>query len=379
MSTATYQDPIQQYITQHPDADPKALLDVLLQQTSRLREEKELLQEQYRDNAQVTLDEGGDFKPTNLAGLWSLGKMYARSSMVPEHYRNKIEDCAIGAQMALRCGVNILTFLQSSYIVHGKPGIESKLAIAMLNSSGQIKGRVRFRLAGEGKSRQCTAYAIDAESGETIEQTVTWEMVEAEGWHKPKGSQVSKWMTMPDLMFQYRSAMFLIRVFFPDVLMGMQSVEELRDVNDLDDAPPAPVPANSLAELTERLSGNGNGKAKTNVIAAEATLEHDMGKSDDEAANAPPQEASAEKPAEAAKTAETGAEAPSGDAGDDSFLITKAEADDRFRDPKRKRDIGQAEEEYRVKCKTEAGRDEISNIARVARLNWDAKTEAAAK
>lgn len=237
---------VEQYIKAHPEADPKALLDVLLQQNVRLREE-------YRATAEVDIDDQGNFRPKNLAGLWRIGEMYARSGMTPEHYRGKPADCAIAAQMALRCRVNIMTFMQSSYIVHGKPGIEAKLAIAMLNASGQIKGRIRFKLEGEGKSRKCTAFATDADSGEEIRQTVDWATVEAEGWLQKSGS---KWKTMPDLMFQYRSAMFLIRVFFPDVLMGMYSLDELDD-SDQDDAPlPSRGSVTSINDLADKLLGD---------------------------------------------------------------------------------------------------------------------------
>ncbi len=244
MATATqngnYQT-VEQYIAAHPEADPKAMLDVLMQQNTRLREE-------YRLSSEVEIDDRLNFRPKTLAQLQRLARMYSESGLVPQHYSGNIANCAIGVQMALRCKVDILTFLQSSYIVHGKPGIESKLAIAMLNSSGQIKGRVRFTLEGEGKNRKCTAYAVDA-TGDTLSQTVSMEMAEAEGWLKN-----SKWKSLTDLMLQYRSAMFLIRVFFPDVLMGMQSLDELEDI----DPPTVTKPPKSLDELTDRLTGTGS-------------------------------------------------------------------------------------------------------------------------
>jgi rRNA processing protein Gar1 len=35
---------------------------------------------------------------------------------------------------------------------------------------------------------------------------------------------------MPELMFQYRAASFFGRLYAPDILNGMQSVEEVKDV-----------------------------------------------------------------------------------------------------------------------------------------------------
>jgi hypothetical protein len=221
---------VEDYVRANPNADPKALLDVVMAQTEMLREE-------YRGLSEVQMDENMQFKPRNLAGLWRLGTLYAQSEMVPKHYRNRVADCTIAVQMALRCGVEILTFLQSSYIVHGTPGLKSTLAIAMINASGKIKGRIGYRLEGEGTSRQCTAYAKDVLTGEVIEATLEWSTVEAEGWNKDKKNsetgytQKSKWNTMPDQMFKYRSAMFLARANFPDVLMGMYTDDELEDVH----------------------------------------------------------------------------------------------------------------------------------------------------
>ena len=52
-------------------------------------------------------------------------------------------------------------------------------------------------------------------------------MVKSEGWLTKTGS---KWRTMPELMFQYRAASFFGRLYAPDILNGMQSVEEVKDV-----------------------------------------------------------------------------------------------------------------------------------------------------
>ena len=46
-----------------------------------------------------------------------------------------------------------------------------------------------------------------------------------EGWIKN-----SKYKTMPEQMLRYRSATWLIRTHCPEVLLGMQSSEEIQDV-----------------------------------------------------------------------------------------------------------------------------------------------------
>lgn len=164
--------------------------------------------------------------------LWRLSQTFASSDLVPEQFRGKAQNCFIGIQMAIRLGVDPFMFLQNCYVVHGRPGIEGKLGIALANSSGVFTGPIQYRLEGAGKTRSCTAYATDSETGELLEMTVDWAMVEAEGWDKKAGS---KWKTMPEIMFRYRSAMFLIKAYHPEVLMGMTTKEELED------EPPMPL------------------------------------------------------------------------------------------------------------------------------------------
>ena len=162
--------------------------------------------------------------------LWRVATAYSRSSMVPDHFRGKADDCFVAAQLALRLEVDLFMLMQNMYVVHGKPGMEAKLAIAMCNSRGPFRERIQWKFDGEGKQRSCTAFAHDKQTGNLCEQTVTWGMVEAEGWNKDSKGVRSKWNTIPDLMFQYRSAVWLIRTNCPEVLMGMHTTDELADI-----------------------------------------------------------------------------------------------------------------------------------------------------
>jgi hypothetical protein len=48
-----------------------------------------------------------------------------------------------------------------------------------------------------------------------------------EGWLTKNGS---KWLTMPEIMLRYRCASLFGRLYAPELLMGLQTVEEVRDV-----------------------------------------------------------------------------------------------------------------------------------------------------
>ena len=250
---------IEQYLAAHPNADPAAMLQVVLEKTALMREENEYRNMEYKAATEVEMDQHFNFKPKTLAQLYRLARMYAESGYVPDHYKGNVPNTAIAIQMALRCHVEIMTFLQASYIVHGKPGIEGKLVTAILNASPAIEGRVDFEYKREnGKIVSCRAYAFDAKTTKELSQEVTWDMVVAEGWDKDKSGknghvQISKWKTLPDLMFAYRSATFLGRVHFPDVLMGMYTVEELDDIGETVAVPSVSAATEDMNALSERI------------------------------------------------------------------------------------------------------------------------------
>lgn len=186
----------------------------------------------------AVVEDAGEFgalmDTSKFEQCWRVSKMFSCSDLVPEQFRGKPENCFIAMQLAVRMKIDPFGLMQSMYVVHGRPGIEAKLAIALMNKRGPFSGPIQWRFEGEGDKRQCTAYATHATTGEVCESTVTWEMVKAEGWDKPKGKpggyqQPSKWTTLPDLMFRYRSAMFLARLYCPEVLLGLSDVDELRD------------------------------------------------------------------------------------------------------------------------------------------------------
>lgn len=156
-------------------------------------------------------------------------KMYASSTLVPERYANNPANCMIALNIANRIGADELMVMQNLYVVHGNPGWSAQFLIAAFNGCGRF-APIRYELEGTpGKpGSSCTAISRDLATGEEIRGTkVTWEMVTAEKWNAKAGS---KWLTMPEQMFRYRAAAFLVRTTAPEIAIGMQTKEELDDV-----------------------------------------------------------------------------------------------------------------------------------------------------
>ena len=158
-----------------------------------------------------------------------IAKGLASSDLVPQAYKGNIPNTMIALEMATRIGVSPFMVMQNLDIIQGKPSWRSSFIIAALNSCGRFKP-LKFEFIGSDSNADsygCRAYTDDLDGNRITGPMVTWLMVKSEGWLSKPGS---KWKTMPELMFQYRAASFFGRLYAPDILNGMQSVEEVKDV-----------------------------------------------------------------------------------------------------------------------------------------------------
>lgn len=154
---------------------------------------------------------------------YKLATILARSSLIPQQYQGKAEDCAIAIDMADRMGVSPLMVMQSLYIVKGKPSWSGQACMSFIKA--RYKDAYPVYVGEKGTdSRGCFIKAATNE-GDTVEGTVvTLKMAKDEGWTSNK-----KWSTMPEQMLAYRAAAFFARVYCPETLMGIQVQGEVED------------------------------------------------------------------------------------------------------------------------------------------------------
>jgi hypothetical protein len=208
--------------------------------------------------------------------------MFSQSTMVPVDYQAQtlkgygqnanwvqnpaaISNCMIALDMAHRMNMHPLLVMQNLHVIEGRPSWSSPFIIAVINSCGEFS-KLRFDLqwfdgevdveytvyewqrpVGGDRERtavkktarirnaKCIAWAIEKETGERVESApITLEMAVKEGWYTKNGS---KWPTMPETMLRYRSAANFGKVYVPELLMGLPSVEETKDVIDVERQP----------------------------------------------------------------------------------------------------------------------------------------------
>lgn len=205
-------------------------------------------------------------------------KLLASSTLVPAAYRSVTEkldrfgnvkerienphavaNCVIAMNMAQRMKADELMVMQNLLIIEGRPSWSSQWIIAAINGCGRFSP-LRFEIKTLGdkeiersetywennerktrtqkvkaKDMACIAWAIEKETGERIESpTVSIEMAVKEGWYTKNGS---KWQTMPEVMLRYRTASFFGKLYAPELLMGLQTVEEMQDARVIDASP----------------------------------------------------------------------------------------------------------------------------------------------
>jgi len=216
--------------------------------------------------------------------------LLASSTLVPAAYRKVIEkldkygnvkesrenpnalaNAVVALNMAQRMGADPLMVMQNLYIVEGRPSWSSQWIIAAINGSGRFsplrfdikvlgkKNVERTEAVWEGGNRTsvtkkvdildkvCIAWAIEKETGERLESpAVSIEMAVKEGWYTKNGS---KWQTMDEVMLRYRTASFFGKLYAPELLMGLQTVEEAQDIIDLNPDGSYSVASASVNEL----------------------------------------------------------------------------------------------------------------------------------
>lgn len=212
--------------------------------------------------------------------LQRTARVLSSSTLVPAAYRQFIEktnrygdvtetrenpnalaNAVVALNMAQRMGADPLMVMQNLYIVEGRPSWSSQWIIAAINGCGRFsplrfeitdlgektvecltfvwedgangkRNRVERKVPYKIRDKKCVAWAVEKETGARIESpSVTIEMAVKEGWYGKNGS---KWQTMDEVMLRYRTASFFGKLYAPELLMGLVTVEESIDMVTLE-------------------------------------------------------------------------------------------------------------------------------------------------
>lgn len=199
--------------------------------------------------------------PVLYKHLMTVAAQFATTQLIPKHFQDKPQDVFVALHMAHRMGCDPILVLQNLYVVHGMPGWKSSFIIAQANMAKAFASPIRWRVEKRGEpiaikrkktswdngqkrttevnavvpDIAVTAYAADKTTGEELAVEVTMQQAIAEGW-----TDNEKYSSLGEQMLRYRSAAFLVRLYAPQVMLGVPVVDELEDVEGVA-APAAPA------------------------------------------------------------------------------------------------------------------------------------------
>lgn len=210
--------------------------------------------------------------PVKFEQAQRVGKMMALSPLFPEHLRKgglevAMANAVLVQDMANRLSRPPLEVAQNIYFVSGKPSWSTSYLIGLANESGKLKGTITWEVTGEGDDLKVNAMATLA-GGQKVEYAVTMHMAKAENWTKNP-----KYKSLPELMLRYRSATALIRLYMPEITMGVPSQEEAAEPQVMVDITPretssAPADNGDLVSDTAAPQGGEPVKEKPKKAAA---------------------------------------------------------------------------------------------------------------
>jgi hypothetical protein len=161
----------------------------------------------------------------NFKNALFMAEKIAKSDIIPASFKGKPENCLVALEMSNRMKMPVMQIFQNLYVIQGRPCWSSSFIIACINKCGKYTD-LQFEYNSEAK--YCYAWAISKATGERIEgPKVSMKMAQDEGWLTKNGS---KWKTMPDLMLRYRAAAFFGRVNCPEVINGMLTDDEAKEI-----------------------------------------------------------------------------------------------------------------------------------------------------
>jgi hypothetical protein len=163
----------------------------------------------------------GSVSCKDMGDVMEFAKLMSVSGQaIPPHLRGNPGFCLAICIQAMEWRFSPFAVANKSYVVNDRVGYESQLIHAVIEERAPIEGRLRHTFSGEGDKRRCTVWADIAGSDEPLEYTSP-----EIGSITPKNSPL--WKSKPDLQLFYNTSRDWARVYFPEVILGVYSDDEL--------------------------------------------------------------------------------------------------------------------------------------------------------
>lgn len=179
---------------------------------------------------------------TSLEDAFRFAKAIVQSGFAPKGME-KPESVLVALQWGAELGLTPMAALSNIAVVNGRPSLFGDAALALVRSSGQLEQYAEQEVGERGKDT--FGFKITAKRKGFDPQTETFTVAEAKQaklWGKS-----GPWTDYPHRMLKFRARGFLLRDVFGDVLKGLRTTEEVRDLPTEVNVTPADKVAGGLS------------------------------------------------------------------------------------------------------------------------------------
>ena len=138
----------------------------------------------------------------------------------------KPEAVLVAIQLGAEIGLTPMAALQNTAVINGRPAIYGDAALALVRASGLLVSYKEEEVGEAGADTQ--GYRVTAvRKGEqsAVETFTVSDAKRAKLWGK-----AGPWSDYPKRMLRFRARGYVLRDLFGDILKGLRTVEEARDI-----------------------------------------------------------------------------------------------------------------------------------------------------
>lgn len=177
------------------------------------------------------------FDDAKFERMNQLAKMMASGKCaIPRHLQGNPGDCFAIIAQAAQWKMNPFVVAQKTHVVNGALGYEAQLINAVVTSMNVISDRFRYEYVGNWDEYRKSGFAKTAEMGCGVnvgatlrgETEVRWLPMPL-GMEQVKTRNSPLWATNPMQQLAYLAVKYWTRLYAPDAILGVYSVDELAE------------------------------------------------------------------------------------------------------------------------------------------------------
>ncbi len=138
----------------------------------------------------------------------------------------KPEAVLVAIQLGAEIGLTPMAALQNTAVINGRPAIYGDAALALVRSSGLLESYKEEEIGETGSDGHgYRVTAVRKGNQAAIETFTVADAKRAKLWGKS-----GPWSDYPKRMLRFRARGYVLRDLFGDILKGLRTVEEARDI-----------------------------------------------------------------------------------------------------------------------------------------------------